>query len=82
MNSITNINSKRKIFSSVPVSILFIFSLKLSDISLDKSDIDKEKWYQNGLSKFKDANWKKEINLFHLNDKSVSSSLLKVAESI
>ena len=35
--------------------------------SLDKSNIDKEKWYQSGLSKFKDANWKKEINLFHLN---------------
>ena len=77
-----NYEKCKELFKQIEEIDIRTWLINLHIESLDKSDIDKEKWYQNGLSKFKDANWKKEINLFHLNDKSISSNLLKVADSI
>ena len=34
----------------------------------------KDSWYEMGIQKFKDLNWKDEISLFHLNDKELRSS--------
>ena len=41
----------------------------------------KDSWYEMGIEKFKDLNWKDEISLFHLNDKELKSSLESFAES-
>ena len=41
----------------------------------------KESWYEMGIEKFKDLNWKDEISLFHLNDKELKSTLESFAES-
>ena len=41
----------------------------------------KDSWYEMGIEKFKDLNWKDEIKLFHLNDKELRSSLETFAES-
>ena len=41
----------------------------------------KESWYEMGIEKFKDLNWKDEISLFHLNDKELKSSLESFAET-
>ena len=34
-----------------------------------------EAWYEKGLNKFKDINWKEEIKTFHLSDKKIIDSL-------
>ena len=41
----------------------------------------KDSWYEMGIEKFKDLNWKDEISLFHLNDKELKSTLESFAES-
>ena len=41
----------------------------------------KDSWYEMGIEKFKDLDWKDEISLFHLNDKELKSSLESFAES-
>ena len=41
----------------------------------------KDSWYEVGIEKFKDLDWKDEISLFHLNDKELKSSLESFAES-
>tara|TARA_B100001079_G_C16280159_1_gene456133 strand:- start:339 stop:941 length:603 start_codon:yes stop_codon:yes gene_type:complete len=41
-----------------------------------------DNWFVSGLSKFKELNMKKEISLFHLNDKNISSNLLNLSKEI
>jgi len=57
----------------------------LTRIDIEKRDgeqYDQESWFKTGLTKFKESNWKQEINLFHLNDKNAFNNLLNVAQSI
>ena len=57
----------------------------LTRIDIEKSHgakCEEETWFKAGLEKFRDSDWKKEINLFHLNDKTAFNNLLNVAQSI
>ena len=57
----------------------------LTRIDIEKSHgakCEEEAWFKAGLEKFRDSDWKKEINLFHLNDKAAFNNLLNVAQSI
>ena len=50
--------------------------------SLRKINYLKESWYELGNTKFKDLDWKKEISLFHLNNKNLKKQLEIFAENI
>jgi len=49
-----------------------------------KQNIDylKENWFESGMEKFKDRDWKKEVSLFHLDNKEVKSNLEKLAQNL
>ena len=47
----------------------------------NKSDYLNETWFDSGHSNFKDLDFKKEIDLFHLNNKEVNSRLNKLADN-
>ena len=47
----------------------------------NKSDYLNETWFDSGHSNFKDLDFKKEIDLFHLNNKEVNSRLIKLADN-
>lgn len=50
--------------------------LSLIDLHINnKKDYKEETWYEAGLKKFKDINWKEEIKTFHLSDKDVVNRL-------
>lgn len=48
----------------------------------EKIEFLKENWFLSGKDKFKEINKKKEISLFHLNNKSVSKELLDLSNNI
>jgi len=47
-----------------------------------KIDYLKDNWFISGQQKFRDLNMKKEISLFHLNNKDISSNLENLSNSI
>ena len=47
-----------------------------------KTEYLNDNWFLSGLSRFKELNMKKEISLFHLNDKNISSNLLNLSKEI
>ena len=47
-----------------------------------KIDYLKDNWFISGQQKFKDLNMKKEISLFHLNNKDISTNLENLCNSI
>ncbi|MDA7800542.1 hypothetical protein N9A14_02560 [Gammaproteobacteria bacterium] len=50
--------------------------LSLIDLHIDnKKNYKNETWYEMGLKKFKDINWKEEIKTFHLGDKNIVNRL-------
>jgi len=49
--------------------------------SLRKINYLKQSWYELGNKKFKDLDWKKEISLFHLNNKNLKKQLEIFAEN-
>ena len=50
--------------------------LSLIDLHIDnKKNYKNETWYEMGLKKFKDVNWKEEIKTFHLGDKNIVNRL-------
>ena len=50
--------------------------LSLIDLHIDnKKNYKNETWYEMGLKKFKDVNWKEEIKTFHLGDKNIINRL-------
>ena len=56
--------------------------LMFIDIKItNKSDYLNETWFDSGHSNFKDLDFKKEIDLFHLNNKEVNSRLIKLADN-
>ena len=42
----------------------------------------KDVWFTSGLEKYKDLNKKKEVSLFHLNDKELSANLLNLSNTL
>ena len=42
----------------------------------------KDVWFISGLDKYKDINRKKEISLFHLNNKELSINLLNLSNNL
>lgn len=56
--------------------------LMLVDIKIaNKSEYLKESWFDLGVLNFKDLDFKKEIELFHLNNKEIDSRLIKLANN-
>ena len=56
--------------------------LMFIDIKItNKSDYLNETWFDSGHSNFKDLDFKKEIDLFHLNNKEVNSRLIELADN-
>jgi TolB-like protein len=49
-----------------------------------KENIDylKDVWFKSGLERFKDLNNKKEVSLFHFNNKKLNSSLLSLSNNL
>ena len=48
----------------------------------EKIEFLKENWFLSGKDKFQDINIKKEISLFHLNNKEISKELLDLSNNI
>ena len=42
----------------------------------------KDVWFTSGLEKYKDLNKKKEVSLFHLNDRELSTNLLNLSNTL
>lgn len=41
-----------------------------------------ESWYELGMKKFKDTNWKNEIKSFHLSNKEIKDNFKNIASSL
>ena len=47
-----------------------------------KRDHLSENWYELGMKKFTDINWKNEIKSFHLNNKEIKDNFKNIAASL
>ena len=56
--------------------------MRVSILKHEGQDVTTEGWFKDGITRFGDSDWEREIDRFHLNDEVMRPSLHQVAMSL